>query len=488
MKTLLLLPNQLFKNHDIDFDQIILYEHPKFFNSYNYHKAKLIFHRATMQSYYDYMKNIKKYNIKYVEFDDKLTTTNQVIIYDPTDYDILKEFKTTFKNLTIIDTKLFILTQKDMKDYISSTNKPYFNATFYKWVRINKNILMQNNNNKLSNKPVGNKWSFDVSNRLPFPSSYKEKEIKFVDNKYIKEANKYIDKNFSDNIGEPNIFLPIDHIGAQKWYKKFLDERLNNFGPYEDAISSEVILGYHSGISALLNIGLLDPNDIVEDAISRKSDVKIESLEGFIRQIISWREYVRLLYIYEHKKFTKMNFLNHTNKLKSGWYTAETGILPIDNIIKKALDISYVHHIERLMCIGNFMLLMQIKPKDILKWFIEVISIDAYEWVMEPNVYGMSQHSVGQLMMNRPYFSSSNYIMKMSNYTKKSTDDTIKLNNKEYYWYEIWDALYYNFINTHKNYLKKIYATANAVSILNKKSDIEKRELFKIAQEYIKKY
>ena len=140
------------------------------------------------------------------------------------------------------------------------------------------------------------------------------------------------------------------------------------------------------------------------------------------------------------------------------------------------------------MVIGNLMLLMQIKPTDVYKWFIEVISIDAYEWVMEPNVYGMSQHSVGKLMMNRPYYSSSNYILKMSNYRKSNNFDKIRLNNVEYDWYEIWDALYYNFINTHKIYLKKIYATANSVSQFNKKSDTDKRQLLKIAKEYMEKY
>jgi deoxyribodipyrimidine photolyase-related protein len=134
------------------------------------------------------------------------------------------------------------------------------------------------------------------------------------------------------------------------------------------------------------------------------------------------------------------------------------------------------------------MLLMQIKPTDVYKWFIEVISIDAYEWVMEPNVYGMSQHSVGQLMMNRPYYSSSNYILKMSNYRKSNNFDKIILNNAEYDWYEVWDALYYNFINTHSTYLKKIYATANSVSQFNKKSETEKKKLINLAKVYLDKY
>jgi deoxyribodipyrimidine photolyase-related protein len=487
MITLLLLPNQLFnidKIKNLEFNNIVLYEHPKFFTEYTYHKSKLVFHRATMSSYYDQLK--KKYTVKYLEYNDKLNIKNDIILFDPTDLDILSEIKHYTQkhkiNLQILDSPLFIFSIKELDEYIESTKSPYFNATFYKWARIKKDILMN------GEKPIGGKWSFDTENRLPFDKKYKEKEIKFINNSYIKEATKYVEKNFKDNYGEINIFVPINHDDAEQYYNKFLKERLNNFGAYEDAISSEVIFGYHSGISALLNVGLLDPLKVIEKAVSRKKTVKIQSIEGFIRQILSWREYVRLLYVKEHKTFNKENFLKHDNKLNKVWYTGETGIIPVDNVIKKALKISYAHHIERLMITGNFMLLMMIKPKDVLKWYMEIISIDAYEWVMEPNVYGMSQHSVGQLMMNRPYYSSSNYIFKMSNYKKSDENQKIKLGGEEYEWYEIWDALYYNFINHHKTYLKSIYATANSVFILNKKSEKDKKRLFKIAKLYMDKY
>lgn len=492
MKTLLILPNQLF-NIDIikntikenDIDNIILYEHPKYLEEYNYHKSKLVFHRATMCSYFDMLEQ-KKLKIKYMEYHEKFDIKTDIIMFDPIDFYIEKQMKNFTKkhklNLNILESPLFIFTKSDLETYIKTTDKPYFNATFYKWTRQTKNILMNGKN------PVDGKWSFDTENRLPFDKSYEEKEIKFINNSYIKEATTYIEKNFPDNPGNINIFLPITHKGAKEYYEVFLKERLKNFGAYEDAISDKVMIGYHSGISALLNIGLLDPLEVIEKAVAKKNTVKIQSIEGFIRQILSWREYVRLLYIKEHTKFNKMNFLNHTHKLKNIWYTGDTKIIPVDNVIKKALNISYAHHIERLMIIGNFMLLMMIKPKDVLKWFLEIISIDAYEWVMEPNVYGMSQHSVGQLMMNRPYFSSSNYIFKMSSYKKSDVYDKIKLGDDDYEWYEIWDALYYNFINNHKTYLKSIYATANAVSILNKKSDGEKKKMFKIAKLYLDKY
>lgn len=491
---LLLLPNTLFAEHELldEFKkenkkcEIIIYEHPKFFTEFNYHKLKLIFHRATMKSYYNFLN--KKFNVKYIEFDEniksKLSSYSEIYMYDPIDHSILKKMKTKFKTkLHILESKLFILTNSELDEYIESTKtkNTYFNATFYKWIRTKKDILMS------GKKPIGGSWSFDVENRLKFPDSYEEKPVKFYENLYIKEAKQYVEKHFKDNIGETEMYLPINHSDANRWFKKFLKDRLKKFGPYEDAINPDVVIGFHSGISALLNIGLLDVNYVIESALKYKSKVPIQSLEGFIRQIISWREYVRMLYIKEHDKFIKQNFLHHTKKLHKSWYDGTTGILPIDNCIKKALKYAYCHHIERLMILGNVALLTMIKPTDVYKWFLEVVSIDAYEWVMEPNVYGMSQHSVGQLMMNRPYFSSSNYIFKMSSYTKSNADEKIKL-DEEYYWYEVLDALYYNFINKHKTYLKSIYSTANSVYILNKKTQQEKIKLFKIAKMYMNKY
>jgi deoxyribodipyrimidine photolyase-related protein len=487
MITLLLLPNQLFNPDiikDIEFNNIVLYEHPKFFTEFNYHKSKLVFHRASMQNYYDTLQ--KKYKIKYLEYYEKLNINNDIIMFNPVDFDISNEITRYTKkhkvNLEVLDSPLFIFTESELDEYINSNkSQHYFNAPFYKWARIKKNILMNKNN------PLGGKWSFDIENRLRFPKTYKEKPVQFLNNQYIKEATKYVEKNFADNYGEINIFTPINHTDAEKYLQTFLNSRLKDFGAYEDAISSEVMIGYHSGISALLNIGLLDPLDVIEKAVKKKS-VKIQSIEGFVRQILSWREYVRLLYIKEHNTFIKKNFFKHTNKLPKSWYTGTTGIVPLDNVIKKALKIAYAHHIERLMIAGNLALLMQLKPTDVYKWFIEILAIDAYEWVMEPNVYGMSQHSVGQLMMNRPYFSSSNYIFKMSNYKKNDKNDQnekIILDDEEYEWYEIFDALYYNFINDNKTYLKSIYATANSVFILNKKSTTEKTKLFKIAKLYL---
>ena len=244
----------------------------------------------------------------------------------------------------------------------------------------------------------------------------------------------------------------------------------------------------------MLNIGLITPQQILTKILhfyeNNKKTTSLSSIEGFIRQIIGWREYMRMIYMFSHKELIKMNHFNHQKSLSKEWYTGDTQIIVIDNLINKVIKYGYAHHIERLMYLGNFMLLNEIKPSDTYKWFM-VFFIDSYNWVMEPNVYGMSQYSAGHLMSTRPYFSSSNYINKMSNYKKNNKDIThekIKLNNKEYNWYEIWDALYYNFINNHKKEFSFNYSLANSVANWNKKNHKEQQELLYISKMWLKIY
>jgi deoxyribodipyrimidine photolyase-related protein len=490
MTCLLVLPNQLFPILQKDFDSIpdiIIYEHPVFFTKFAYHKTKLAYHRATMRRYYNELQS--RYKVKYIEFSTDITHQlnkyKNIYIYDPTDYDILKDLQIKIKrsNVHILETPLFIFTRESINQYVIEHNKKYINQHFYKWARHTTSILMEDG------KPIGGKFSFDSENRLPFPKHHNTvQKIRAVNNIYTEEATKYVEKHFKDNPGDITFYLPIDRSGAKARLKTFLSQYLENFGRYQDAISSTEVFGYHSILSPMINIGLLSPMYVVtsaEDYYKSNKNISIASVEGFIRQILSWREYVRMLYIHEHNKLVKNNFFNHNRSLSKSWYDGSTGIKPIDDCIKKILKYSYAHHIERLMLLGGFMLIAQFKPVDVYKWFISMVSIDAYQWVMEPNVYGMSQFSCGDLMMTRPYFSSSNYIIKMSDYTPKS-GDKLELDGDTYTWADIWTALYYNFIHINKNYLKKNYSLASSVSHWADKSSKDKKQLLHIAKLYLK--
>jgi len=483
MSTLILLPNQLYdlKNLKVDYKKCYLYIHEKYIDRYAYNKNRLIFMFACIYAFTD------EYKIFIIEKINQIPSTENIIYYDPTDIEIDEQIKKRFKKAEKMEspTFLFMTTELDeyINNYVNKKKNNYFNATFYKWAREKLDVLMKNG------KPEGGSYSFDTENRKSFETKYEESKIKLFKNKFYTKAQKYIETNYSKNPGEFTPFLPVTRKEAQKFFQEFLKKKLSNFGPYEDAIREDVIIGYHSAISALLNIGLLNPLDIVEKTIKYYSthSVKIESVEGFLRQIISWREYTRMLYLREHDKFNKQNFFNHKRKINDGWYTGDTKIYPIDIAIKKALKYAYLHHIERLMLITNFMLLTRLNPKDCYEWFISIVSIDAYEWVMEPNVYGMGLHSVGTLMMNRPYFSSSNYIQKMSTYKSKS-GKPIKLGNDEYTWDEVFDALYYSFISDNNIYLSKIYSTASSVYRMKKISKNKINKINDIAKKYLATY
>ena len=482
----LLFPTQLFKNTKLLKNKnIYLIEEPYYFTRLKFHKLKLAYHRATMKKYYDFLN--KKFDVKYIEF-DKVTSfyeTNKnkdIELYHPTDIPLLKQLEDTFKNVTIHETLNFTFTHlevDEMKNACYKNNK-YYHDEFYKFQRKRLDILMDEND-----KPVDGKYSFDDMNRNKFDSNITIPELpKVQNNKYITESIKYVLKHFKDNYGSlDNFIYPINFNSTKKWLENFLKKRLVYFGKYQDAVDTNIDFGFHAVISPMMNIGLITDSDVIKQSYNfynkykKKYNIPINSFEGFIRQVIGWRNYIYLIYLSDGDKIRKMNYLKHKNKLNYKFWEATTNITPIDDIIKKIDKYSYAHHIERLMYLGNFMLIAQIHPNEVYRIFMEW-TIDAYDWVMVPNVYGMTQFADGGLMMTRPYFSSSNYIFKMSNYKKSKTID-----NK---WWEIWDAIYYDFINKHHKLLKKNYATSRQVAHWDKKTKKEQNNLLKISKNFIK--
>lgn len=268
---------------------------------------------------------------------------------------------------------------------------------------------------------------------------------------------------------------PVTHLDASKHLNDFINNRLVNFGKYQDAVNSNIVFGYHSVISSSLNIGLLTPKMVVDAVLSSKKKIPINSIEGFIRQIIGWREYCHLLYHYESETMRKSNYFNATRKLGPEWWTGTTGLTPIDDIISRALRYSYAHHIERLMYLAAMMMMCGISPHEMYNWFITIVSIDAYDWVMVPNIYGMGSFADGGMMMTKPYFSSGKYIKKMSNYN----DNNDNLN--------LWTDIYYNFIANNIPKLKNNYYTSKYIKNYERKSDEEKKRIKASAEGFINK-
>ena len=474
----LIFPHQLFYNNKyLNKDEIIyLIEEPRFFTDFNFHKLKLAYHRASMKAYHDFLIQ-NNYTVKYFEY-DKITDNF---------YIQLKQFNCIEVNDHKLELKLglnvnyypnlnFLIKTDELYNVKKNiyTNNRYQHDKFYKYQRIKLNILVDSDN-----KPIGGKWSFDTQNRQPLPKDHIVKNIKKIPtNKYIKEAIKYIHDNFSTNYGDlsdNNFIYPINNKDSKKWLNNFLKHRLKYFGIYEDAVHSEDNFIYHSVLSPMMNIGLITDTEVVKISydfyLKNQEDIPIQSIEAFLRQIIGWRNYVYVLYMLEGKTMYNSNLLKHHNKLPYvRLWTATTNIKPIDNIINKIIKYSYAHHIERLMFLGSYLLLLNIEPKQVYNIFMEW-TIDAYDWVMVPNIFGMSQYA-SPIMMTRPYFSSYNYLIKMSNYKK---DD----------WCIIWKALYYSFLNKHHKLLIKNYAIATQVKNLDKMAITDRKKLFTIAKNYI---
>ena len=417
---LLILPHQLFhKKYLKKFinEDIILYEHPQYFKNINLIKKKLVLHRASMKYYYDYL-TLNKFNVKYIEFKTKLPN-NKYTYFDPID-------KIKIKG-TMIETPNFILNKEQYSKYRNKTTK-YLFTNFYLWSK--KELDLYPN---LKSKDKFNRERYKDNIVIPKLPSNK------ADKYYIDEAVKYVNKNFPKNYGNTDNFIyPISHKTAKKWLINFLKNKLKNFGPYQDFVKKGENFMFHSILSSSINIGLLNPSEIIKELKKYKSKVNINSFEGYLRQLF-WREYQRYTYIYVDWK--KLNYFGNKKKLTKKWYNGTLNIPPVDDLIKDGFETGYIHHIGRLMFVGNFMNLSGISPNEGVKWFME-FSIDSYEWVMQQNVRDMVFFVTGGLTMRKPYITSSNYILKMSNYKKGE-------------WSEKWNELYHNFLKKNKKKLWK---------------------------------
>ena len=514
MSCIILFPTQLFENgylekifsDKIKDKYIILWEHFYYFKKFPYHKLKLAFHRATMKYYYDNLKKIKSkiyidsINTEKEQYDNIIKFINnnkikELMFFNPIEKKMLELLtnKKLIPNLEIdylmYPSPYFLNSSNfDKNNIMVNSLNTIRHDTFYKKQRINYNIMI----NKIDDKiiPEGNTWSFDTENRSPFEKTQSEIQLLNIKNKlnddYCNKAIEYINLNYKNNYGlceKENFIYPITREDALKWLNDFIKRKLIKFGKYEDAISSKIIFGYHSVLSPLTNIGLITPEDIINKIKNYKQN--ISSKEGFIRQVIGWREYCYLIYDKYNEKLENEYFYKKSNKnIPLKIWECKTNIPIIDNILLNVNKYAYSHHIERLMCIGNFMLLIDINPKEIYNWF-QTMYIDAYDVFMVPNVYGMLLYGLineKTHMMTRPYFCSSNYLIKMSDYKKQD----ILINQKNYKWNDIIDALYYRLILNYSTEFSKIYSTANAVKRYNSFTANKKKELLNLANMYIK--
>ena len=484
----LIFPHQLFEQHPalVQKETVYLIEEDLFFKQYNFHKQKLVLHRASMKFYQDFLTQ-KGYKVEYIDSLQKNSDIKILIqsfsklgikeikIIEVIDNWLMKKITTSCKkeciSLKVFDSPNFINTTKSISDFFNK-KKTYFQTDFYIWQRKQRKVLLDT-----EGKPVGGKWTYDSDNRSKFPKNEKVPSL-FIpsENVYMNEAKKYVKKHFPTNYGHiesPYLFV-INFKDANTWLDEFLKTRFEKFGVYEDAIVSKEAVLHHSVLSPMLNIGLLTPSQIIDRAlkIGKQKNIPLNSLEGFIRQIIGWREFIKIVYEREGTKQRTTNYWKFTRKIPLNFWHGTTGIPPIDITIQKILKTGYCHHIERLMVLGNFMILCEFDPNEVYRWFMEMF-IDAYDWVMVPNVYGMTQFADGGLMTTKPYISGSNYLMKMSDYEKGG-------------WQGIWDGLFWRFMHVHRSFFLKNPRLGMLVGTFDKMSAEKKLTHLEKANNYLK--
>lgn len=487
-KAHIVLGNQLFKLSSEHKDKLIFMAESWDLCTYEkHHKNKIVLFLSAMRhfkieheklgfyfSYYELKKNRtfedclndfitknKAYDFSILEVPDK-----------PFEKKLAKIFKKNKIKLNVTKNPMFLTSKKDFKDYLSGQKKPFM-KTFYEKQRKKLNVLLDKD--KI---PEGGKWSYDTENRKKLPKSLNTFNHYTVKNSStVDDVVELVNKLFKDHPGTTEFFnYPVTRKDYQKLFDFFLKEKMQNFGDYQDAISVKDPFLFHSLISPGLNMGLLTPEEIIKKTQNwyqqNGNDTSLASVEGFIRQVIGWREFVKGIYDNFSEKEDSTNFFNHKRKMKACWYNATTGLPPVDDAIKKCLNYGYAHHIDRLMILSNIMLLSEIEPKQVHTWFMEMF-IDSSEWVMGPNVYGMGQFSDGGVFATKPYISGSNYILKMTSDYKKGD------------WCDIWDGLYWRFIENNKTFYKTNARMSFAVSTLEKMKSEKKERIFKAAKNFI---
>jgi deoxyribodipyrimidine photolyase-related protein len=458
-----------------------------FFKHYKFHQQKIAFHRATMKAYAAYLSSNKKLNVKYIESITDISDVRKLLpslkkkgvkcihYVDPTDNWLQERIKKICLQLsikTIIhDSPLFLNSKEDLNDFFSSHKKKYYQISFYKDQRKKRKILVDN-----QGKPKGGKWTFDTENRKKYPSKKQPPAVYFPEkDQYFQEAKLYVETNFSHHLGTLTTYplYPTNFTDTQKWMEQFFEQRFLEFGTFEDAIVAENSILNHSVLTPMLNIGLISPKEIIKSCLlyASKNDIPLNSVEGFIRQIIGWREFIRGIYEFRGTEERTANYWKFTKKIPHSFYNGTTGIAPVDQTIKKVLKTGYCNHIERLMVLGNFMLLCEFDPDEVYRWFMEFF-IDSYDWVMVPNVYGMSQFSDGGLMASKPYISGSNYLMKMSNYKKGE-------------WQAIWDGLFWRFMDKQRDFFLSNPRLSMLVKMYDKMPQEKKQSHLENADKYL---
>jgi len=493
MKLFFILGNQLFPPKYLDRfknDHLFFMSEDYELCTYEkHHKLKILLFLSAMRSYSDNLKK-NKFKVEYTKIDSSDFKKNYLdkikkIIYSKkikeiTSFEVEDKFfekkvQSFVKKKNLVWNKIkspmFLNSREEFNDYLSKNKRPFM-ATFYKSTRQKLNILMKKDRN-----PEGGKWSFDEDNRKKLPKNTKVPKFPTInETKHTKNLKPIIEKMFKDHPGSTqNFWFATEYNDVVKLLNFFLKEKSNLFGDYEDAVDQGNNILFHSALSPYINLGLITPEFIISKTLEfhKKNKIRLNSLEGYVRQVIGWREFMRGVYQKYSDEMETKNFFKQNRKMKHSWYEGTTGLPPLDHAIKNALKYGWSHHIERLMILSNIMNLCELNPKIVYKWFMEMF-VDSSDWVMVPNVYGMGLFSDGGIFATKPYICGSSYFMKMMDFKKGD-------------WCNTMDGLYWRFINRNRSFFLKNPRLSMMVRIFDKMKPERKKLILSEAEKFINK-
>ena len=491
----LILGDQLFPDHSpLQLNEqtlVCMTEDYGLCTNFKYHKHKLILFLSAMRSHADALRDqgvqldYQKLSAETVDhsFEFRLSqvltahpSITEMVSYEIEDHffaNRIQEFcrhnKLDFKQ---VNNPGFMTSREQFTTYLEGVKKPFMH-TFYQQQRKRLQLLLDQEGG-----PLHGKWSFDEDNRKKLPKNIEVPPLPRLSlTDHSKEVMTLVAKLFPDHLGQvDNFWLATNREQALRLLQQFLEERFQQFGPYEDAFEAEQVFLFHTVLSPYINCGLITAQEVVERIIdyADQQEVHYPSVEGLVRQLIGWREFIRGMYHNYEEKMRRNNF-GHDRQLTAAWYDGTTGIAPLDDAIQKAQTYGYTHHIERLMVIGNMMLLSEIHPEEVNRWFMEMY-VDSADWVMVPNVFGMSQFAGGGIFATKPYICGANYWSKMGRYSKKSD------------WADIVNGLYWRFIDRKRELFLSNPRMSMMVRLLDKMAEEKRSRIFAAAEQWVAAY
>lgn len=381
----------------------------------------------------------------------------------------------------VVDTEHFYTSREDFGTFFKGRST-FLMENFYRHMRKREDVLMEEGD------PMGGDWNYDAENRKKFPKKESVPET-YIQVRDVSEICTMLQKSGVETMGSiqaEHFSWPVTRKEAEEALQFFLQHLLPKFGTYQDAMTERSDYLFHSRLSFLMNSKILSPREVVEQTethyLQHRDQIEISNVEGFIRQILGWREYMRGIYWHQMPEYAQLNYFDQNRELPAYYWTGETRMNCMHQAIRNSLENAYAHHIQRLMITGNFALLAGVHPDQVDAWYLGVY-IDAIEWVEMPNTRGMSQFADGGIVATKPYIASANYVHKMSDYCKNCYYDRKKKTGDKACPF---NSLYWHFIAEYEDKLSNNFRMGMMYRVWNRYDEETQQAIIDQAKTYLR--